>query len=329
MTSIVDLFAGPGGLDQAARDLGHHAIGIEFDRDACATRIAAGHGTVPGDVRGYEPEQFPSADVLAGGPPCQTFSVTGTGSGSAQLDRVLACARLLAVRQNITALLRGMDDERTGLVLQPLRWALKAVDAGRPYRAIVLEQVPQALPVWQAYAEILRAEGYSVATGVLRAEEYGAPQARRRAALIARLDGPAALPAPTHRPYRKGVPRDAGDPTLLPWVSMGDVLPHRGPFTVVSNYGTGGDPKARGRRASDEPAFTVTGKISRLRLVDPDGNELPRLTWSEAGLLQGFPADYPWTGRDISQQIGNAVPVPLGRALIAAALAPSRQAVAA
>lgn len=324
---IVDLFAGPGGLSTAARHLGYHVIGIEHDPDACATRRAAGHATVEGDVTLSGPVDFPSATVLAGGPPCQTFTVAGNGKGRRELEKVLVAARYLADMR------RPVDravwlDERTGLVLEPLRWALKAVDAGRPYKTIVLEQVPQALPVWEAYAEILRAEGYEAVCGVLKAEEYGAPQTRRRAVLIARLDGPAALPAPTHRPYRKGVPRDAGDPCLLPWVPMGDVLPHRGPFTVVSNYGTGGDPKARGRRTSAEPAFTVTGKISRLRLVDPDGEELPRLTWSEAGILQGFPADYPWTGRDIGQQIGNAVPGQLARAILGAAMADPRVAVA-
>jgi DNA (cytosine-5)-methyltransferase 1 len=63
----------------------------------------------------------------------------------------------------------------------------------------------------------------------------------------------------------------------------------------------------------------VTGKISRLRLIDPDGRELPRLSHSEAGRLQGFPADYPWSGGDIPQQIGNACPVQLGAALVRAA----------
>ena len=102
---------------------------------------------------------------------------------------------------------------------------------------------------------------------------------------------------------------------------MADALPHRPPFTVVSNYGTGGDPKARGRRSSNEPAFTVTGKISRFRLIDPDGRELPRFTHAEAGQLQGFPADYPWSGKDVSQQVGNAAPPPLATALLRAATA--------
>lgn len=322
-TDTVSLFAGPGGMDLAAHQLGLHPFGIESDPATCETRIAAGLDTVYGDVRGHSPAQFPDARTLMAGPPCQTFSATGTGTGRRDLDRVLNLAKRVAARENLyvaqTVGLIRVTDPRTLLVLEPLRWALAAADAGRPYDTIVLEQVPQALPVWQAYAEILRAEGYGAVCGVLRAEEHGVPQTRRRAVLIARHGHHVALPAPTHRPYAKGVPQHAGDPDLLPWVSMGDVLPHRGPFTVVSNYGTGGDPKARGRRTSAEPAFTVTGKISRLRLLAPGGTDLPRLTPAEAGLLQSFPADHPWSGRDVAQQIGNACPPLLARALLVTA----------
>lgn len=313
--TAVDLFAGPGGLDEAARQLGIRTVGIEYDPDACTTRRAAGLATIEADVRKHGPRDFPTATDLLGGPPCQTFTIAGNGSGRAELDRVINAVKLMGARNDIDP---GMfADPRTALILEPLRWAISDFECG--YNTIVLEQVPQALPVWEAYAEVLADEGYSVATGVLRTEQYGAPQTRKRAVLIARLVGEARLPEPTHRPYRKGVPQCEGDPALKPWVSMADVLSGRGPFTVISNYGTGGDPKNRGRRTSDEPAFTVTGKISRLRLVAHDGSELPRLTASEAGQLQGFPADYPWAGGDIAQQIGNAVPVQLGRALITAA----------
>lgn len=329
MTTIVDLFAGPGGLDLAARQLGHTAIGIEYDPDACATRRAAGLPTVQGDVRHHRPAEFPDATTLVGGPPCQTFSTAGTGTGRQQLDTVLRLAARREAREDITTDLARLDDDRTGLILEPLRWILEAADAGHAYRTIVLEQVPAVLPVWEAYAAILRREGYHVAVGVLRSEEHGVPQTRRRAFLAASLDGPVALPAPTHRPYVKGVPRGQGDPRLLPWVSMAAVMPDRPLFVAVSNYGTGGDPKARGRRASIVPAATVTGKVFRTRLEDGRGRDLPRWTPSEAGRLQGFPADYPWTGRDLGQQIGNACPVQLGAAVLAAALTPARAAVAA
>lgn len=213
---IVDLFAGPGGLDVAARDLGLTVNGIEWDDNAYATRQAAGLAGPQGDVREYGPAHFPNATVLAGGPPCQTFTVAGTGAGRRALDTVLKFVRRMAGDDDVTADLAELDDERTGLVLQPLRWALEAKKANKPYDVIVLEQVPSVLPVWDAYAEVLRERGYSVTLDVLRAEEYGVPQTRRRAILIARRNGVAKLPDPTHQPYRKGTsarpasPRSSG-----------------------------------------------------------------------------------------------------------------------
>lgn len=315
----IHLFAGPGGIEAGAMAAGVHGVGIEWDANAVATRLAAGLETVHGDVTKYGPADFPDATVLTGGPPCQTFSVAGKGKGRDALDLVLTLAKSLAARQDIRPALAELDDVRTGLVLEPLRWALAAVDSGRPYRAIVLEQVEGVLPVWRQYVEILRAEGYTAACGVLNAVEFGVPQTRRRAALVARLDGLVGLPRTTHQPWRRNL--SEVESYLAPWRSMADALPGRGPFTVISNYGTGGDPRNRGRRTSGEPAFTVTGKISRFRLVDPSERELPRFSHSEAGRLQGFPADWPWSGNDIPQQIGNACPVPLAAALVQAVTA--------
>ncbi|MEU9470479.1 DNA cytosine methyltransferase [Streptomyces avermitilis] len=303
----VHLFAGPGGLEANGALPG---VGIEWDADAVATRRAAGLATIHADVRNHGPADFPDADVLAGGPPCQTFTVAGKGEGRTLLAHLLRRAKFMAAREVPPDV---PFDERSLLVLEPLRWILAAADTGRPYRAIVLEQVPQVLPIWQEYVDILRAEGYNAACGVVRAEEYGVPQTRRRAVLVARRDGLIGIPRTTHRPWRKNLSEI--ELHLLPVVTMGEVLQDRGPFTAVSNYGTGGDPKKRGRRTSAEPAFTVTGKISRLRLIAPDGTELPRLSHAEAGQLQGFPADWPWSASDIPQQIGNACPPPLAAVL--------------
>lgn len=321
---IVDLFAGPGGVDVAAEKLGIATVGVEWDSAACATRRAAGLETIEGDVRRYGPAVFPDADVLAGGPPCQTFTVAGTGAGRRALDEVLAFVKRMVAREDreeIAKDLSKLEDERTGLVLEPLRWALEAIDdLDKPYRAIVLEQVPAVLPVWEAYAEALRNEGYSVDCDLLRTEAYGVPQTRKRAVLIARKgDEPIKLPSPTHRTYRKGVPREAGDSSVKAWRTMADALDRETPFLVISNYGTGGDPKARGRRGSWEPSATVTGKISRNRVVSLDGAELDRFSPSEAGRLQTFPADYPWSGKDVGQQIGNAVPPRLAMHVLSAA----------
>ncbi|MCC9741305.1 DNA cytosine methyltransferase [Streptomyces sp. MNU89] len=338
-TKIVDLFAGPGGLDVAAQRLGIPVVGIEWDKDACETRRAAKLSTVEGDVRDFRPatrhspevedklaselEHIRTANVLAGGPPCQTYTVAGNGAGRKALDHVLMLVKRMTDRDKTVRLDILGEDERTGLVLEPLYWALAAIDAGHAYDTIVLEQVPAALRVWEAMGEALAGERYQVAHGILRTEQFGVPQTRRRAVLIARRNGVAALPEPTHRPYRKGVRREDGDPNLLPWVTMENALEREKPYVVISNYGTGGDPKARGRRRFFEPSATVTGKISRNRVVTPRGTE--RFTVAEAGQLQTFPAEYRWRGRAIAQQIGNAIPPRLGIHILAAALGIDRE----
>ncbi|WP_249353516.1 DNA cytosine methyltransferase [Rhodococcus sp. Q] len=317
---MVDLFAGPGGLDVAAHWLGIRVHGVEWDADACETRRAAGLGTEEGDVRNVGPADFPDTTILAGGPPCQTYTMAGTGVGRRALDEVLSFVKRMAVGEDVDTCIAGLDDERTGLVLQPLRWILEANRLGIPYDAVVLEQVPAVLPVWEAYREVLEGLGYSVDVGVLKTEQFGVPQTRRRAILVANRNLEPRLPMPTHREYRKGVSRSAGDQALLPWNTMGDALDRRDPFVVISNYGSGGDPRARGRRTSGEPAATVTGKISRNRVVALDQAELERFSNAEAGQLQTFPADYPWSGRAVAQQIGNAIPPRLAAQVLAAAL---------
>ncbi|WP_223269444.1 DNA cytosine methyltransferase [Frigoribacterium sp. ACAM 257] len=317
---MVDLFAGPGGLDVAASWLGLSVAGVEWDENACATRRSAGLETVQGDVREHSPKEFPHATILTGGPPCQTYTVAGAGAGRKALNQVLSFIDRMADGDNVSKELAALDDERTGLVLQPLRWALEAHRSGKPYEVIVFEQVPAVLPVWEAMGKVLQSLGYNAVTGILHAEEYGVPQTRRRAILIANRYQTPVLPAPTHHRFRnRQVEALATRPTLLPYRSIGETLDRVEPYELVSNYGTGGDPKARGRRTSKEPAFTVTGKVSRNRLFSDKG-ELRRLMVSEAGRLQTFPADYPWSGKDVSQQVGNAIPPRLAAHVLAAAL---------
>ncbi|MDX3524427.1 DNA cytosine methyltransferase [Streptomyces scabiei] len=356
---IVDLFAGPGGLDIAAEMLGISTIGVEWEKSTRATRHAAGLRTTEvGDVAKLNPldPEVRSARVLTGGPPCQTYSVAGNREGHKALDEVLDLAQLVGDSTTVGKLekawaeveRRAVDlewaDERTGLVLQPLRWIVEKKLKSDPYEVVVLEQVPTVLPVWEKYREILRDLGYDAECEMLHTEEYGVPQTRRRAVLIARYRGGGRgrgikFPPLTHQRYRKGAKRLSavqearaadlqpgplfGAPasrTVLPWVSMGDALKdsRSTDFVVRSNYGSGGDPKKRGLRSSYAPAATVTGKVRRNTVHDlkgynvngePElGPEQDRFTFREAGLLQTFPIEYPWRGTDVAQQIGNAIP---------------------
>lgn len=212
----IDLCAGSGWAVACAA-LGISELGIEIMPEAIATRNAMGAYTQDVSIADL-PDSFCSqAPIQIAGPPCQTFSAAGKGEGRAQLDEVL---RRIRVLHNTGELERGgSGDPRTWLVLEPLRLAIHGLPT-----FIVWEQVPPVLPVWEACAVVLRATGYSVWTGILNSEQYGVPQTRRRAFLIARRDGWGAMPPmPTHSRYHNRDPErlDAG---VLPWVSMADAL---------------------------------------------------------------------------------------------------------
>ena len=367
---VLDLFAGPGGLDVAGQALDIPSLGIEWDKSACLTRYAAGLDTLHADVSAVRREAFeslpPEINVLAGGPPCQTYSVAGGGAGRKALEEVKRyIERLMAgdSDEEIDKELKKLSDPRTALVLEPLRYAIQATRSpnrsNRPYDVIVLEQVPAVEALWHHYALVLENTGlpngtkYKVVVDVLDTETYGVPQTRSRAVLIARREelGEPELPAPTHRAYEakewnRGnakISAQVHQPTLdeesAPepqegrreddelehWMSMGKALTGRKtPFLVRSNYGSSGHPGRRGVRTDRQPAATVTGRISRFVVFEHLDEDIvyegPRFSMNEAGMLQSFPPDYPWSGTAQAQQVGNAVPPLFGAHLLSAAL---------
>jgi DNA (cytosine-5)-methyltransferase 1 len=265
---ILDLFAGAGGWEEGLRVLGMRALGVETDRWACETARAAGHERLQADVTLLNPSDFSPVWGLVGSPPCQAYSTAGRGLGRADRSTVIACAHELAAGHDSRAeRLEQCRDPRSLLTVEPLRFAL----ALKP-RWVALEQVPAVLELWTLFAELLSARGYRAVAGILSAERYGVPQTRKRAFLIASLDGPVRLPDPTHRAYsprRKEIPAD--ELALEPWVSMAEALgwtpseevgfPRRN--DTPSNKPSRGDTglyRKRDRRPTCDPAPTLTAK---------------------------------------------------------------------
>lgn len=253
---IMDLFAGAGGWDEGLRDLGYDALGIETDEFACATARAAGHPRLQADIARLHPDELAPVWGLIGSAPCQAYSAAGRKLGRQDQQHVIACARDLAAgRDTRPAHLAACADERSLLTVEPLRWAL----ALRP-RWVAMEQVPPVLELWELFAELLGEHGYRSAVGILSAEQYGVPQSRRRAFLIASLDGSVQLPAPSHRSYNPRRPDETapGEEHLLPWVSMAQALRWRTPRMTYTTCQTDGGRRPRGLvRPASRPSRTV------------------------------------------------------------------------
>lgn len=256
----IDLCAGPGGWDVATIALGWHVLGIEIDDAACATRTAAGLHTLQGDIAALVPSEVEAmlpckrCGILIASPPCTTFSMAGKGLGRLILPELARALHEVAkgergssiepirrrLMDRIIELSRepgtgnreaGDDDEVadtgdaekdafvTTLVLEPMRWVRDL----RP-EMVAMEQVPPVLPLWEVMARILRDDlGYrSTWTGKVNAADFGVPQTRQRAVLIAHRTEVIQPPQPTH--CKGGSQPDLFGDALEPWVSMAQAL---------------------------------------------------------------------------------------------------------
>ncbi|MEX0608889.1 MAG: DNA cytosine methyltransferase [Balneolaceae bacterium] len=80
----LEIFSGAGGLAEGLKLSGfHHAGLLEFNKDACNTlRVNfPKHNVFEQDIRDFKYDQFSNIDVIAGGPPCQPFSLGGKAKG--------------------------------------------------------------------------------------------------------------------------------------------------------------------------------------------------------------------------------------------------------
>ncbi|MEV7955308.1 DNA cytosine methyltransferase [Streptomyces sp. NPDC088141] len=243
---VLDLFAGPGGWGHALTVLGGRDVGLEWDEWACKTRAAAGQLTVRTDVAMYPVRPFLGRTVgCIASPPCQAWSMAGKRLGL--LDQPLvhqAVADLARGRDTREKLLESCRDKRSLLAAEPMRYLHALNSVGEP-DWVAMEEVPDVLALWRQYAAILRTWGFSVWTGILNAADYGVPQTRRRAILLASRTQTAQPPTPTHA--RTAEPETLFGPGRDRWVSMAEALgwgaTDRPVPTVCAGGGPGGGPE--------------------------------------------------------------------------------------
>jgi len=310
--TFADLFCGCGGLALGFQQAGFQSVfAADIDEAACTTYEANfGHSVYRGDIA--ELKEIPERpDLIIGGPPCQGFSLLGkmTPSEECKENHV-----------NLNSLWRHY---------------LRLVERSQP-RAFLIENVPQFLQSDEFALVAKKAESldYHITSGVLRAEEYGVPQTRRRGFILGSREFPPGLPAPVK--MRKTVRDAIGD---LPPVPTGeDWHIGRNPtsmslerYKCVPEGGNRFDLlKARpdlcppcwvhkktgstdvfGRMRWDTPALTI-----RTEFYKPEkgcylhpSQDRP-ITHREAARLQTFPDSFKFVGTkiEVARMIGNAVP---------------------
>lgn len=329
--TFIDLFAGCGGMTQGLVSTRSFkpVFAVEWDADAAATYAANfGKHVFAGPIESVE--EFPSADVVIGGPPCQGFSPLN---------------------------MRGVGLERRGL----WREYLRALDEASP-RAFVMENVPELLrsAEYRAFIASAKRLDFNVDARVLNAADYGVPQTRRRAFVVGTREGDPPWPEATHaapaksvhgqrkwRTFRDAVAGLSVEPDGIAWHRPRNPRPMSlERYRTIPNEGEGrfdlaarrpditppcwlrkksGSTDVFGRLWWDRPVFTIRTefyKPEKGRYLHP--SEHRPITVREAARCMSFPDDFlfpedqPMTS--VALQIGNAVP-PLLAACVAKALA--------
>jgi DNA (cytosine-5)-methyltransferase 1 len=209
----------------------------------------------------------------------------------------------------------------------------------RPYE-------PDELPgsAFQVILDEFERLGYTYVYGLLNAADYGVPQIRERVIIIGSRDHePIALPKPTHSQNGSGLPRwrtlrealeGLRDPEpqyppypesrlrflrLIPeggnWRSLPpELLPEAMGGALHSGGGKVGFYR---RLAWDKPSPTITTSPAQKATDMCHPSELRPISVREAARIQGFPDDWVFCGSmaDQYRQIGNAVPLGLGKAI--------------
>lgn len=203
--TYVDLFCGCGGMSLGFEQAGFSSVGaIDLDENATAT-YAENIGTQPivDDITEYDAEGL----------------MDEFGVDRGDLDVVISCAPCQGFSQHRNKH-DEVDEERNSLVEYSARLAVEMEP-----EFFVMENVPEMINGnekhhWSRAYSVLKEAGYLVRKDVLNAADYGVPQRRHRAIIIARREGRKAnLPSATTPDEHKTVRETIAD---LPPIEAGE-----------------------------------------------------------------------------------------------------------
>jgi DNA (cytosine-5)-methyltransferase 1 len=312
---VLELFSGAGGLALGLEQAGwSHVAAVEYDSVAAETfRNNFPHcDVVVENIRKLEFHGYRgNIELLAGGPPCQPFSVAGHQ--------------------------RAFEDDR-----DCVPDFVRAVSQVQPQMFLMENVAGLALARHRAYLHNvllqLESHGYLVRHAVLDAADYGVPQHRNRLIIIGTRDVPfsfssipqIAVPKPA-REVLTELPPDEPNHAIVTYAAKPVMRPS--PFAGMLVNG-GGRPINL-----DRPSQTIPASAggNRTHIVDWNGVLLKyhtrlmagheplngvvkgvrRLSVRESARLQSFPDSFAFSGTRSAQyrQIGNAVPPQLGKAI--------------
>lgn len=336
---VISLFSGAMGLDLGLMDAGLHiAVSQDSDKWCVETIRKNGHLAVEGDIRKLIEEDSKCNFLLkeaklkkdavfavVGGPPCQSFSTAGKRKG-VEDERGMLFNQFIHVVETIRPRFFVMENVK-GLASMPS----DPTDKLSP-------------PLIKHILEKFKSLGYHTVHGVLDAVHYGTPQFRERLVIIGSRDKEAIfLPSPTHFHIHQNadmrwrtLSNAIGDITdcgphgkfassineFLKFVPEGgnwrSLPPEQTKAAMGGAYESGGGKVGFFRRLSySEPSPTLVTSPNQKATLLCHPREIRPLSVLEYARIQQFPDSWKFEGKvtDCYRQIGNAVPIPLGRAI--------------
>ena len=301
---VASLFCGCGGMDLGVvggfsylgKDYGENPFDIVFsvDNDEYCTKIYNDnfvHKCIVKDVRQIEIDKMPDFDMLIGGFPCQSFSISA---------------------QNPPRL--GYKDERGMLFFE----MVKILKERQP-RFFIAENVKGLLSAnkGKAFPMIVNEfenAGYRVVHKLLNASEYGVPQKRERVIIVGFRDTADMVK------FKFPIKGKTSERKVLGDVIIEEANLDEGLFfseKAVAGMMAVREKMNKGRAMSlTEPCNTVSAHLAKVSLNSTDpvfmvGDRYRRFSTREAARIQSFPDTFKLDSVSQIRQykaIGNAVP---------------------